>query len=260
MDLATALRTLDFTNDDHWTSDGLPRMDVIAELTEDSTLTRKAVTEFAPDFSRAAAAEAADEAPLEGEPEAAPEETEPEPEVESEEDEEGEDGEDEEEESDEEDGDDEEDDEGEEEEEYEDDVVDVLAMPIGDVLASPELTALATEAVDEEIAEALAAKKEAEATLQQLNAKCELLKRQTIQHERNRPAGEKTTGVQAFLRAQAESRARRAENAQRFIDAGTTPREVADAIRGGSQLDNVMGQRGKGRGARRPAPRTPAGR
>ncbi len=50
--LLEALRSLDTQNDVHWTENGAPSMEVIRELTEDKTLTRKIVTMFAPMFSR----------------------------------------------------------------------------------------------------------------------------------------------------------------------------------------------------------------
>lgn len=50
-----ALEKLDPTNDTHWTSDGLPRMDIVEELSGDKGLTRAKVTEAQPGFSRAAA-------------------------------------------------------------------------------------------------------------------------------------------------------------------------------------------------------------
>lgn len=48
-----ALRKLDPNNDNHWTADGLPKMETVTFLAGDSSITRHQVTETAPGFSRA---------------------------------------------------------------------------------------------------------------------------------------------------------------------------------------------------------------
>ena len=53
-----ALLKLDINNDEHWTSDGLPRMDVLEGIVGDKSLTRQQVTAAKPGFSRAVAAQA----------------------------------------------------------------------------------------------------------------------------------------------------------------------------------------------------------
>lgn len=62
--LLTALQQLDPSNDDHWTGEGLPRVDVVRALAGAGTLTREQLTALAPGFTRdtagpAAAAQAA---------------------------------------------------------------------------------------------------------------------------------------------------------------------------------------------------------
>jgi len=47
-----ALPQLDAKNDDHWTSDGLPRLDVLAKLMKVSNVKRGDVTEAAPNFTK----------------------------------------------------------------------------------------------------------------------------------------------------------------------------------------------------------------
>jgi hypothetical protein len=47
-----ALAKLDKTNAAHWTDDGLPRVNVVQELAEDTSLTRAMLNEIAPGFSR----------------------------------------------------------------------------------------------------------------------------------------------------------------------------------------------------------------
>jgi uncharacterized coiled-coil protein SlyX len=50
--ILTALRALDVGNDNHWTADGLPRLDTVKMLASDQTLTRDSVSAAAPGFTR----------------------------------------------------------------------------------------------------------------------------------------------------------------------------------------------------------------
>jgi hypothetical protein len=50
--LNAALRQLDPKNDNHWTSDGLPRLETVRLMAGDAHLTREAVTAAAPGFTR----------------------------------------------------------------------------------------------------------------------------------------------------------------------------------------------------------------
>src|SRR5574343_1269679 len=52
--LEQALQQLDPNNDDHWTGEGLPRLDVVRMLSGASTLTREQVSQAAPGLTRAA--------------------------------------------------------------------------------------------------------------------------------------------------------------------------------------------------------------
>lgn len=47
-----ALSQLDPLNDDHWTSDGAPRMDAVEHIVGDRSITRKDIVNAAPDFNR----------------------------------------------------------------------------------------------------------------------------------------------------------------------------------------------------------------
>lgn len=58
--LIKALSQLDSANPNHWTADGLPRLDTLKMLAGDPALTREAVTAVAPGYSRE------NRAPLEG--------------------------------------------------------------------------------------------------------------------------------------------------------------------------------------------------
>ncbi len=64
MSIKDSLAKLDPANDEHWTDDGLPRMDVLQAQPGNSRLTRKQVTDADPSFSRASVldAEKVDEA------------------------------------------------------------------------------------------------------------------------------------------------------------------------------------------------------
>lgn len=52
MDINEALASLDPANDDQWTADGLPKVDVIRAATNDYALTRADITNAAPQFTR----------------------------------------------------------------------------------------------------------------------------------------------------------------------------------------------------------------
>jgi len=241
--IQSALAHLDPNNDDHWTSDGLPKMSAVSSIVRDPSLMRKNVTDAAPDFTRDVARVRASEAPPEPPPESfvappPPAETEPEGELEP-------------------------------EPTFEDVVEpgprpglpamtsceDVLALPIPQVLGDPELTELAIEAFQIRIDRALKRKQDTEEELQQLNAKNEIAKRAAITHERNRKGQPRPTAIKQYLEAQNKARQERAKRAQRFIDAGTTQKDVAEALRPGSKLDASMQSRKPGLGSARPKAR-----
>ncbi len=60
-----ALTLLDPTDDSHWTSDGMPRMDVIESIVEDKSIVRADVTNADPEFCREVALKLADTQALE---------------------------------------------------------------------------------------------------------------------------------------------------------------------------------------------------
>ena len=51
MDIKQALQKLDFENDEHWTSDGLPMISALKEITG-TELTRQQITQADPEFNR----------------------------------------------------------------------------------------------------------------------------------------------------------------------------------------------------------------
>lgn len=52
MELIEALTELDSENDEHWTAQGLPKMEVLKEMTGVEDMTRSMVDEAAPDYAR----------------------------------------------------------------------------------------------------------------------------------------------------------------------------------------------------------------
>lgn len=69
-DIKAALGMLDPQNDEHWTADGHPRVDIVNEiLGKDASVTRQQITDADPTFNREAARDAAAQSPE------APEET-----------------------------------------------------------------------------------------------------------------------------------------------------------------------------------------
>jgi hypothetical protein len=55
LSIEDALKQLDPKNNDHWTADGLPRIDAVRSLTGDQTIGREAVEKASPGFNREAA-------------------------------------------------------------------------------------------------------------------------------------------------------------------------------------------------------------
>lgn len=63
MNIKAALKALNPTNDEHWTADGMPRVDVVAKLVENDELKRVDITTSVPDFTRMTAKKAQEEFP-----------------------------------------------------------------------------------------------------------------------------------------------------------------------------------------------------
>src|SRR3954462_11774402 len=53
--ILSALKQLDPVKDEHWTSDGAPRIDVIKQLTGEMSITRESIVAVAPTFNRTSA-------------------------------------------------------------------------------------------------------------------------------------------------------------------------------------------------------------
>lgn len=246
MDIKQALTTLDPTNDEHWTIDGLPRLDALSAAVG-STVTRKAVNDEAPAFSRTnpslappVPAEAAPPAPAPAAPVAPPVASAPPappapppapaaPPAPAP-----------------------------AEEEQPRCRVRALDMPVADVLRSRELVEQALKEVEEEAADLIEDRKDIDAALKKLYSHSEVLSRHLqlmTKTDKNKARDE----IQQYLRRSHETRAQRANAARRFVEAGTTAKDVAAAMQPASKIDQAMAKRKPGIGTSRPVPRAPAG-
>lgn len=234
MNLQTALAQLDPQQEDHWTADGLPRMDVLHQLTNDSTIKRQDVTNLSPGLMRDTAVELDDddddldeEEELEDEPEDVGEQPDytDAPAAQP------------------------------EEAAVFDPANDpVMSMDSRQVISDYDLTCRAMASIEVRHSKALARRKAAEDELAQLNAKSEILKRAMIEHERRTPSLRKTNPVKAYQESQLQERMRRVGNAQRFVTGQTSREDVSDVIDGRAPLDRALNARGK---KSRPAPTRP---
>ena len=237
--LRQALSMLDPAVDDHWTAQGLPRMDAIADFMQDVTVKRSEVTDAAPALTRETAASHtwSEDPPLmtggeqPKQPELpVPEQAPPEPPKEA-------------------------------EPEAPQEPAPVLD-PTGSVLDMDPATVFNDHGLCEralaEMAERMGAKQRdleaVKAELDKLSNWNETLKRALALHSR-RGGKPEPSPVQAFLKSQQAARAERAARARRFIEAGTTAQDVAAELQGASKIDAAMRQRKPGLGAKRPAPR-----
>lgn len=234
MEIKDALAQLDPLNDDHWTADGLPRMDVIEALMDDKSVTRKMVTDVAPNFSREnpviGADPTVDEATQENDPdpEATPTDSD--------------------------------DDEGPTEEEVEaetDDLLeDVLGLSFADVCSTPELMEAYITAASIKSQELTRQWNAIRDEMKELSERQELVDRQLKRHNR-RHKKEGPNEIQLYIRAQHEARLKKAERAQAFIRAQTNPKDVLQQLQFVSKLDQAMRARKPEPGSTRPALRMP---
>lgn len=224
MDLPTALQQLDAGNDDHWTADGLPRVEVVSGLIGND-VTRKQITNAAPTLTREGLLKANEAAEAETEAEPEPSDPADRPELETERPDEG-------------------------------DVAfvepqdEVVTMTVDDVVAGGR--PLVERALAEFARQNDVLVKRRDRILEQIadvGRRSELLTRVL-----NRlPKSGHGDGLQAYLAQQKKNREARAEKTRRFIEAGTTPGEVAAALDPRAQIDVAMNKRGAKRGETRPA-------
>ncbi len=243
MTIHQALTQLDPANDDHWTSDGMPRMDVLQELTGDPKLVRKAVTDAAPDFNREMALaalapevpevpETPEEADVPEQEPTAPEEGEPAPDVPEQEPSAQDEG-----------------------EELEDEPY-ILDLPLNEIFCSEEMMIAFQAEANVVCLEWQREKKRLEDAIVRLSTLSATADARLNRIKRARPNHD-TEHLREYLARQAQVREQRAKRAQAFLDQGINAGDLANTISGKSQLDQALNQRKPKLGSTRPAPRMP---
>ena len=111
--------------------------------------------------------------------------------------------------------------------------VDPMSLPLGEVFASPELTARALVILESKINDAMRRRSELDEEIRQLNAKNEIVKRAQA---RQGTAKQEAPHV-AIQRRARESQMERAE---RVKNLGMTQQELRDALAPGSKLDTAL--------------------
>lgn len=268
MNINQALATLDPENDDHWTSDGLPRMEVVEDLVGDKSIKRKDVTDADPEFTRETAKARKTETPDEPNDDTASDEPdagtdapdgsgddpepdgdagseEGEPQVQSQDgDEQG----------------DPEDDEPVDEDEAEGPSLDdILLLEYADVAADPELMEAYITAASIKGNELARERDRLTEELKTLGFRQELISRTLQRYNRANPK-KNANPIGDYIRRQHEARQKRAERAQAFLEGGTSAADVIEQLRVGSKLDAAMRQRKPALGSTRPDPRLPVQR
>jgi len=233
MNIIQALRQLDPDNDGHWTDDGVPLVNVVSEILG-KRVSRQEITNADSTYTRESAVEilSSDQPATIALP---PEET-----VNQELD----------------------DDEGKEEvvTETEDlasetaevaeeaDVRVIDTIPIGDVLKDAGLCEIALRELEVE-------HRDSTAKLDLLQARIDMAAQhiQTLSRKLEKMPKPKGDGsdLKRYQRVQQETRERRAAAARKFIEGGTTPKDVLEELDGKSKLDRAMSQRRPALGAGR---------
>lgn len=250
VDALAILQQLDPSNADHWTSDGLPRVDVVSALAGGVQVTREQITNAAPKLTResaAAALEAASAgeadgaektapsadpaAPWEGDPEADASEAS---------------------------GDSSFIEEGQElldpyaevsDEELAE--IDVVNMPTKQVMSSPRLVARALEQIDEIYQAKVLQRDKLDVELKELAAKANITSI-ALTRMRQGMTKEQDTSIKDYLKQSRLAREEKAARAAAFIKSGTTAQDVAAQLQTKSPLDKAMNARKPARGSQRP--------
>lgn len=131
----------------------------------------------------------------------------------------------------------------------------VLDVPLAQLFTSPDLLRQAVHEIDVRSQALVAQRREIEAELAALSAKADLCSRQL---DRIAPRIQDDGGIQAYLKQQRATRAQRRDRALAFTAQGTTAKDVAATLLGPSMLDASMSRRKPGFGTLRPPPRMPA--
>jgi hypothetical protein len=219
MDIVAALDLLDHENDDHWTEEGLPRVDVVNDLLGgDEQVTRQDIKEAAPKFMRLKSTETVnnEDDDLEDLTEGK-ETTSAAVEV------------------------------GEKTIGV-DEEVDIMNTPVSEIIQCPKLTALGLERLHVEIMKLTRQKDQIGRDIDQLSAQVQLLDSANQIHNRNKQVS--NNEIQQYLDSQRKAREAAAVRAQRFIDAGTTAGDVANLLDGRSELDKARSSAAKNKRGR----------
>lgn len=230
MNIKEALSTLDPGDDSQWTNEGLPRIDVVANLTGDKSLKRPDITSVAPQFNREAAVKSKTELDPNGdEPPATDDSFEanveskgtlPEDEVE---------------------------------------VGDVLHLDSDTVTSDPELLALYIAQAGEKLNDLVRMGEEIKKSIEIWSHRSAMAERIMQKKYPQRRESHSDT-IKQYLKQQADHRERQALNMQRFLQAGTTPGEVIKGMQTASPLDAAMSHRKPALGSTRPASNLPVQR
>lgn len=136
-------------------------------------------------------------------------------------------------------------------EEPAEDVPDVLKMSPLEVLRSAELTALAFATIEGQIADLTRTKRGIEDEIKRLAGMSDVLSRLKDRLHKPDPNAS-MQGIRDYLDRSKVARAERVESARRFIASGTTARDVAEQLQGASKIDAAMARRTQ-RGTQRPS-------
>lgn len=219
LSIAQALAALDPSDDDHWTGDGLPKVELVAHLAG-SGVTRARITDAAPDFNRERSQELREKAesvPRETPPPPPPVDVDPAAYVEPED--------------------------------------DVVGLDVKDVYADVDLVERAIKEFNRQNTILDSKKTAIEAKIREIGVRTARLEKVKSHYMRKgvQPEGyDNLTQIQRYQQGQKDARAKRAANAKKFIDAQTTPGEVAAQLRTASPIDQAYAARKPAPGSRRP--------
>tara|TARA_R110000851_G_scaffold268071_2_gene420686 strand:+ start:16413 stop:17270 length:858 start_codon:yes stop_codon:yes gene_type:complete len=129
-----------------------------------------------------------------------------------------------------------------------------LDVPIVDLMRSVPMLDAAVAEINERSAAIVKERERLAEELKELYAKSELCVRQLT---RIRPKDDPNDAVKAYLAQSQRSREERGRRAKAFIAQGTTAQDVAAELRGGSKIDQALKQRGAVPGSTRPSVRVP---
>jgi len=131
-----------------------------------------------------------------------------------------------------------------------------LNVPLIELMQSEELLRAAISEMNDKSQELIRTKLRCDQQLSELHAKSELCTRQLDQI---RTKEDPHDNVRAYLQQSQRAREERRRRAEKFIDAGTTVRDVIRQLRPSSALDDAMSRRKPAPGSTRPALRAPVG-